>query len=90
MADPTTTEYQAARDQILDALMAALQQAAIDNDSEITNIMVVFLSGNSSRRRKRDTSAQAELDITMKKIIRKIEQEVTDDDLQVLYSQNHP
>lgn len=65
--------------------MAALNQAALDSDSVITDIMVVFLSGSNSRRRRRNTDATVELDITMKKVIMKIEAEVTGADLQVLY-----
>ena len=86
LSNPSSQEYADARNQILDALMDALKQAALDSDSKITDIMVVFLSGGGGTRRRRTTTTTAELDITLQKDVLKLESEVTSEDLQVLYS----
>ena len=68
----------------MNAILAGLNQAALENGGTITDIMVLFLSnGNASTRRKRSTGTDCELEITVKKTIKKIETEVISDDFQV-------
>lgn len=86
LSNTSSPEYNEAKNQILDALLDALNQAALDSGSEITNIMVVFLSSSqSTRKRRSDTSATAQLEIELSKTIKKKETEVTNRDLEVLY-----
>ena len=83
LLNPLSPQYNEAKELLLNALIDALRDAATDNDVKITDIMVIFLSKTSRKRRSGASSTYAKLDISLKKEMLKEKDKLTQEQLKV-------
>ena len=83
LLNPLSPDYNEARELLLNALIDALRDAAAENEMQITDIMVIFLSKTNRRKRSEGSSTYAKLDISLRKEMLEEKDKLTQEQLKV-------